>query len=117
MDKSVNERLTQARHELKLSQVKFSRGIHLKSSGYYADIEVGRHEVNDRIIELVSSVYGVNKHWLKTGEGKMFERHIDQKFEEMTLLFNELNPDFQSYVLTQIKNLIKLQNIKNATSL
>jgi hypothetical protein len=112
MDKSINECLTQARHELKLSQVKFSKGIHLKSSGYYADIETGRHEVNDRIIELVSSVYGVNKHWLKTGEGNMFDRQTDRKFEEMSLLFQELNPDFQSYVLTQIKNLIKLQNIK-----
>ncbi|MFP3040612.1 helix-turn-helix domain-containing protein [Treponema primitia] len=112
MDRTVNERLTQARHELKLSQVKFSKGIHLKSSGYYSDIEIGRHEVNDRIIELASSVYGINKHWLKTGEGKMFDRQIDQKFEEMAILFQELNPDFQNYVLTQIKNLIKLQNQK-----
>ncbi|WP_010257398.1 helix-turn-helix domain-containing protein [Treponema primitia] len=112
MDRTVNERLAQARHELKLSQVKFSKGIHLKSSGYYSDIEIGRHEVNDRIIELASSVYGINKHWLKTGEGKMFDRQIDQKFEEMAILFQELNPDFQSYVLTQIKNLIKLQNLK-----
>jgi hypothetical protein len=44
----------------------------------------------------------------------MFDKQIDQKFEEMTILFNELNPDFQSYVLTQIKNLIKLQNIGQA---
>jgi hypothetical protein len=111
MDRSVNERLTQARHELKLSQVKFSKGIHLKSSGYYGDLEVGRIAVNDRIIELVSSVYGANKHWLKTGEGNMFDKQTDPKFEEMSILFNELNPDFQSYVVTQIKNLIKLQNI------
>ena len=110
MDKSVNERLTQARHELKLSQVKFSKGIHL-SSGYYGDIEAGRIGVNDRIIELVSSVYGINKLWLKTGEGNMFDNQIDPKFEEMSVLFNQLNPDFQSYVLTQIKNLIKLQDI------
>ena len=108
---SINSRLAQARHELKLSQVKFSKGIHLKSSGYIGDIEAGRLGVNERIIELASSVYGINKHWLKTGEGKMFDKQIDPKFEEMTVLFNELNPDFQSYVLTQIKNLIKLQDV------
>ncbi|GHV39432.1 hypothetical protein AGMMS49546_11460 [Spirochaetia bacterium] len=112
MDLAVNGRLRQARNELKLSQVRFSRGIHLKSSGYYADIEIGRHEVNERIIELVSSVYGISKSWLKTGKGRMFDRQIDQKTEEITFLFNELNPDFQNYVLKQIKDLIKLQSKK-----
>jgi transcriptional regulator with XRE-family HTH domain len=115
-DTAINQRLRQLRAILNLSQVKFSKGIFLKSSGYYADIETGKHEVNERIIELVSSVYGVNKIWLKTGEGEIFEadkKSIDPLFEEMTILFNELNPDFKSYTLTQIKSLIKLQNKKD----
>jgi transcriptional regulator with XRE-family HTH domain len=112
MDTSINDRLKQARHALNLSQKQFSRGIHLKSSGYYGDIETYRTEVNERIIELVASVYGVNKVWLKTGKGEMFDRQIDNQLEEMTILFNQLNPHFKGYVLAQIKKLIKLQNIK-----
>jgi transcriptional regulator with XRE-family HTH domain len=114
MDFSINERLKQCRHALKLSQKKFASGIFLKSSGYLGDIEINRHEVNERVMELVASVYGVNKEWLKTGKGAMFsgERKIDTQLEEMNILFNQLNPHFKAYVLTQIKQLIKLQNVK-----
>jgi transcriptional regulator with XRE-family HTH domain len=113
MDTAINRRLKHLRELLNLSQAKFSKGIFLKSSGYYADIETGKHEVNERIIELITSVYGVNKIWLKTGKGPIFEsdkKNIDPLFEEMTILFNDLNKDFKRYVLKEIKNLLKLQN-------
>ena len=113
MDTSINDRVKQVRHTLKLSQKQFAKGIFLKSSGYLGDLEIYRHEVNERIIELVSSVYGVSKVWLKTGNGSMFDgKNIDNQLEEMSILFNQLNPHFKQYVLAQIKNLIKLQNKK-----
>ena len=112
MDISINERLKQARLALKLSQRAFAKGIYLKSSGYYSDLETCRVEVNERVIELVCSVYGVNKVWLKTGKGMMFShKKIDPQLKEMIILFNQLNPHFKSYVLAQIKNLINLQNM------
>ena len=115
MDTSINDRLRQARHELKLSQKQFAKGIFLKSSGYIGDIEIYRHEVNNRVIELVSSVYGINREWLLTGKGKIFVsgKKIDNQLAQMNILFNQLNPHFKGYVLTQIKNLIKLQNVKD----
>ena len=114
MDTAINDRLKEARHALKLTQKQFAKGIFLKSSGYIGDIEIYQNEVNDRIIQLVSSVYGVNKQWLKTGKGKMFDREkIDNQLEEMNILFNQLNPHFKGYLLTQIKQLIKLQNVKD----
>jgi transcriptional regulator with XRE-family HTH domain len=113
MDFSINDRLKQARLALKLSQRVFAKGIFLKSGGYYGDIETHRIEVNERVIELVSSVYGVNKTWLKTGKGVMFDKKVDGQLEEMAVLFNQLNPHFKRYVLTQIKQLVKLQNIKD----
>jgi transcriptional regulator with XRE-family HTH domain len=112
MDYSINNRLKQARLALNLSQRAFAQGIFLKSPGYYGDIETHRNEVNERIIELVSSIYGVNKVWLRTGKGQMFDKKIDSQLEAMTILFNQLNPHFKRYVLTQIKQLIKLQNIR-----
>jgi transcriptional regulator with XRE-family HTH domain len=114
MDTSINDRLKQARNALNLSQKQFATGIFLKGSGYIGDIEIYRHEVNERIIELVSSVYGVNKAWLKTGIGKMFEGNkLDKQLYEMNTLFNKLNPHFKNYVLSQIKQLIKLQNMQD----
>jgi len=115
MDTSINDRLKQARIALKLSQKQFAQGIFLKSSGYIGNIEIYKHEVNERIIELTSSVYGVNKNWLKSGKGAMFksDKKVDNQLQEMNLLFNQLNPHFKQYVLTQIKNLTKLQNVKN----
>ena len=57
---------------------------------------------------------GVNKIWLKTGQGKMFDgKKIDSQLEEMNILFNQLNPHFKRYLLTQIKNLARLQNAKD----
>ncbi|MDR1287755.1 MAG: helix-turn-helix transcriptional regulator [Treponema sp.] len=109
---SINDRLKKARLALNLSQRAFSKGIFLKSGGYYGDIETHRNEVNERIIELVSSIYGVNKVWLRTGKGRMFDKKIDSQLEEMTVLFNQLNSHFKGYVLAQIKQLLKLQNIK-----
>jgi transcriptional regulator with XRE-family HTH domain len=113
MDYSINDRLKEVRQALNLSQRAFAQGIFLKSAGYYGDIETHRNEVNDRVVELVCSVYGVNKVWLKTGRGAMFsDKKIDTDLEEMIILFNQLNPHFKGYVLAQIKQLIKLQNIK-----
>ena len=114
VDTSVNDRLKQARKALNLSQKQFAKGIFLKGSGYIGDIEICKHEVNERIIELAASVYGINRVWLKTGAGKMFDgKKLDNQLQEMNILFNQLNPHFKAYVLAQIKQLIRLQNIKD----
>jgi len=114
MDYAVNDRMKEVRQALKLSTRTFAKGIFLKSVGYCGDIEAHRLRVNDRIMELVCSVYGVNKEWLKNGKGPMFsDKKIDTDLEQMTILFNQLNPHFKGYVLTQIKHLIKLQNTKD----
>jgi len=103
--------MKEVRQELKLSMRAFANGIFLKSGGYYGDIEAHRIQVNDRVVELVCSIYGVNKVWLTTGKGAMFsEERKDADLERMTILFNQLNPHFKEFVLTQIKSLIRLQN-------
>jgi len=109
IDKAVNSRIREIRQALGLSQVAFSKGIHLKSSGYLAGIELGNVEANPRIIELVSAVYGASKRWIQTGEGQMFDAAPDNTLQEMTIYFNQLNPDFKRYVVRQIKALLELQ--------
>ena len=109
---TVNERIIELRHNLKLSQRAFSKAIYV-SNGYLAGLELGHNKVKDRLIHLISSAFSVNKHWLLTGEGRMFNSTQEEKMERMTGLFNELYPEFQDFVLRQIDELIELQNIKH----
>ncbi|MDR1956297.1 MAG: hypothetical protein LBQ30_05535, partial [Treponema sp.] len=66
--------------------------------------------VNDRIIELISIKYGVNRRWLETGEGNMFDKvPPDSELEQMTTIFKELTPNYRGLVLNIIGQLLKLQ--------
>ena len=106
------ERIIELRHTLKLSQRAFAKAVYV-SHGYLAGIELGHNKVKDRLIHLISSTFSVNKHWLLTGEGRMFNNTPEEKLTRMTGLFNELYPEFQNYVLRQIDELIELQNIRH----
>ena len=108
---TINVRIRELRHTLKLSQRTFAQAVYV-SHGYLAGIELGHNEVKDRLIHLIVSTFSVSKHWLLTGEGRMFNSTPEEKLERMTGLFNELNPEFQDFVLRQIDELIELQNIK-----
>ncbi|MDR3147800.1 MAG: helix-turn-helix domain-containing protein [Treponema sp.] len=106
---SVNERVRAVRQALKMSQVNFARAMYI-SNGYLAEIELGNRRVNERHIQLVCSVFGVNKHWLQTGEGRMFNNTPEMKLERVVAAFKELNPSFQDYAIKQIDQLLELQN-------
>lgn len=110
---SVDKRLKQLRQTLNLSQAKFAEGISV-SNGYIAGMETGKRKVNERVIRLVSSTYGVNEKWLRSGEGKMFDQEPDTNLTRMVAFFKELRPEFQDYVLQQIDQLLDLQKKTNA---
>ena len=109
---TVNGRIKELRRTLKLSQRAFAKAVYV-SHGYLAGIELGHNEVKDRLIHLISSAFSVSKHWLLTGEGRMFHGTPEEKLERMTGLFSELYPEFQDFVLRQIDELIELQNVKH----
>ena len=109
MENTVNERLKTVRTALKLSQRDFSKGIFLEQSSL-ARIELGTITVNERIIELVCSKYGVSKTYLKDGKGKMFSAGPpDVKLDQLNRIFNELNGLFQDYLIIQAKELLRVQ--------
>jgi len=109
---TINERIRELRCSLKLSQRAFAKAVFV-SNGYLADIELGHNEVKERLIHLISSAFSVNKHWLLTGKGRMFNSTTDEKMERMKNLFNELYPEYQDFILRQIDELIELQNLKH----
>jgi transcriptional regulator with XRE-family HTH domain len=92
-----------------MSQVNFAKAVYL-SNGYLAELELGNRRVNERHIQLICSVFGVNKRWLQSGEGGMFKAAPELKLERVVALFKELSPSFQDYALKQIDQLLELQN-------
>jgi transcriptional regulator with XRE-family HTH domain len=107
--RSVNRRIKDLRHALKLSQVQFSRIISL-SSGYLAGVEIEKRRVNNRLVKLICSSFNVNEHWLQAGEGEMFRLHPDENFTMLINLFKELEPKYQSYLLKEINLLLEIQD-------
>ena len=67
----MNNRFKQIREELNLSQEEMGEAIGITRSGI-SNIESGKRSVSERHIKLLCSAYNVNKHWLRTGEGEMF---------------------------------------------
>ena len=107
MISSIPGRLAAVRDELDISQRDFCKCI-LVSQSYYAQIENGKRPINDRLIALVCSQYGVSKEYLLTGKGKMFsERFADLQLQKLLDIFTELDPHFRDYVILQIEQLVE----------
>jgi len=87
----------------------FCKGIFLSHS-FYAQIESGTRRANERIYELISTKYNVNKDWLLTGKGEMFSGPTpDVELEQLIEIYKELDPLFREYIMLQIKQLLNVQ--------
>jgi len=109
MQDSITVRIKAVRKALGLSQRAFCRGIFL-SQGFYAQIESGLKKANERIYELISTKYNVNKEWLLTGKGEMFSGPTpDVELEQLIEIYKELDPLFREYIMLQIRQLLNVQ--------
>jgi hypothetical protein len=73
-------------------------------------METGETKVNNRVIALVCYTYGANEDFLREGKPPVFSDAPDIKIENLSKIFNELNPLFQDYLIIQAKELMKVQN-------
>jgi transcriptional regulator with XRE-family HTH domain len=109
---SLPERIKAIRAALKVSQREFSMGVFVSQS-YFADIEVGKRRISERIIHLISTQYKVNKEWLKTGKGDMFATSMTEiKLEHLSGVFAELDELLQDYLIKQANELLAIQKKK-----
>lgn len=110
MGDTVKDRIIAIRKSLGLTQREISKGIYVCQS-YYANIEQGSRLVNDRVIALLCSQYGVSKEYLLTGKGDMFSGNLaDIQLNQLIEIFDKLNPLFREYILLQVKSLYEVQN-------
>ena len=104
----IYERIKAVRAKLNISRREFAKRIFFSQS-LYAEIELGRRRVNNRVIQLVASQFNVNKDWIKTDKGEMFVAPPpDIKLEQLTEIFLGLDDMLQDYVLLQSKALFKI---------
>ncbi|MDR1025564.1 MAG: helix-turn-helix transcriptional regulator [Treponema sp.] len=110
MGNTIQDRILAVRNALGLTQKAISKGIFVSQS-YYANIEQGCRPINDRIIALLCSQYGVSREYLTTGKGEMFSNNLmDIQLNQLFEIFNKLNPLFRDYILLQVKSLFEVQN-------
>lgn len=112
----MNDRVKIIRKSLKLSQESFGKKLGVTGAGI-SKIESGDRNLTPQMVLLICQLYKVNKSWLETGEGEMFNNNPEEncKLDEALNIFKALRPEFQDYALEQIKNLAELQK-KSLTS-
>jgi len=102
---SISERIKMVRKALDMSQRAFSQCLSL-SHTYIGGVESGAREVNDRLVKLIVSEYGVNERWLRTGEGDIFEQNQDPEFAKAAELYKALPPKYRKVALKLIEALL-----------
>lgn len=84
-------RLKEIRNSLGLTQTEFAKSVHLTPQSI-SMIESGKRPVTDRLIHTICTEFGVDEHWLRTGEGDMYALPSEEDAELIELLAR-LNAD------------------------
>lgn len=97
----INERIKELREALGLSPTEFGERVGL-SRGYVWLIECGKRNLASRTASDICRIFGVDEHWLRTGEGEMF-RHRDRGDEiadiVSMMLRDEMSPEMEAAVV------------------
>jgi transcriptional regulator with XRE-family HTH domain len=96
------------RKVLNLTQKKFA-AILAVSQSQIASMETGEREVKSRIIKQLYDSFGVNIHWLRTGEGSMFIQEKNTRLTKLLALFVNLEPRYQDFILNAIDQFLEMQ--------
>lgn len=102
----MKDRIIAVRKYLKLSQEDFGKGIGV-GRGVIANIENNLTEAKPLLIEQICKMYNVNKQWLLTGEGEMFNALTknEQLAEFVGTVLGEEDDSFKKRFLNMLSNL------------
>ncbi len=114
---SIYNRLKIARKALNLSQKSFAAGLGIGVSSL-GMMETGKRAIKERHINNICTTYNINEHWLRTGEGDMFNKPLDlfqnlkSKYNlstaDMDIIINYLEMDRKDrdVIVTVLKKLL-----------
>ena len=108
----IRERLKQVRQALELTQQKFAERIAISTS-YLAAMETGDKQLNERTIRLISMEFNVSEHWLRTGDGEMYNETENIAVVKITSLFKSLTPKFQECAFKQMEALAEVEKVES----
>ncbi len=103
----MNSRIKLIRKHFGLSQVQFAQKIN-KSAGLISNVETGRSGVSDDTIRDISTVFGVDEEWLRTGQGTMFPEGAEK---------DEVNKDCVGNRVRQVRKSVELSQEQFAKQL
>lgn len=111
----MNERIKELRIALRLTQEDFGKAIGVQRAAVNK-WEKGINGVADSMILSICREFGVNEHWLRTGEGEMFEQtretvldrlaaeySLDKEQVSVIENFLDLSPQERTLFLTQMR--------------
>ena len=106
MNYDINSRIFELRKFLKISQTDFGNGIGV-SRGVIKNIDENKVEAKPLLIEQICKMYNVNKQWLLTGEGEMFNALTknEQLAEFVGTVLGEEEESFKQRILNMLSNL------------
>lgn len=67
----MNNTLLMLREQFGMSQTELARRLHI-TPATISMIESGKRPLTDRMIHNIANEFGVDEHWLRTGEGEPF---------------------------------------------
>ena len=87
---SINERIKDVRKSANLSQTDFAE--HLGTTrGVITNLEGGKTTPNEPFIKLICREFNIDEHWLRTGEGDMFQKLT--RDQELAAFFGKVVSD------------------------
>lgn len=78
----VKDRIEALRIDVGLSQSAFAQRLGMAQNSY-SQIKTGKNPVNERLILLVCSQFGVSENWLRTGNGEMYGRSTPSTLDKL----------------------------------
>jgi transcriptional regulator with XRE-family HTH domain len=105
---NIHDRLKKIRKHLNLSIRDFSKEIYVSHS-LYGQVEHGDRDPTDRIIQLISSRFNINKEWIMTGKGDMFSSDPpDIRLDKILEIYKTIDGTLKDCLLEQSKLLLKI---------
>ena len=109
----IRDRIKEVRNAIGITQAKFAERIAISTS-YISELEKGLKDATERILRLIASEFNVSEHWLKTGQGVMFNEDVSANVSEAIGMFKSLDPPFQKGVLKILSALEEInENIRH----
>ena len=113
MEKDINERFGKVRIETSLNKQQFADSIGIPSTTV-SDIELGKREPSKDVLLKLASKYGVNLHWMLTGQGEMYLSNpiFEKTFENASRKGLKRIPVYSESELPEGAFVVPLLNIK-----